>query len=82
MFVLKNAEELNKLFLRNKEMDILLNVEDRNLFHYLINEISEDGCSHLLQTFLTLQVNKTIQYFSGNINYGRIFNISGESLFH
>lgn len=56
MFVLKNAEELNKLFVRNKEMNMLLNTEDRNILNNLLNEVSKAGYSHLLQTFLALQV--------------------------
>lgn len=56
MLVLKNAEKLNNLFMRNKDVNMLLNAKDRDMFHDLINELSKDDYSHLLQTFLTLQV--------------------------
>lgn len=56
MSVLKNAEELNKLFMRNKDMNKLLIEEDRNMLHNLINNLSEDNPSTSLQTFLALQV--------------------------
>lgn len=56
MSVLKNAEELNKLFMRNKDMNKLLIEQDRNTLHNLINNLSEDNCSTSLQTFLALQV--------------------------
>ncbi|XP_025405268.1 uncharacterized protein LOC112679609 isoform X3 [Sipha flava] len=57
MFVLKNAEELNQLFMRNKDMSMLLDEKDRNILHEFINElqITKDNCLSLLKTFLTLQ---------------------------
>lgn len=57
MFVLKNAEELNKLFMRNKDMSILLDEKDRSTLHELINELPDnDISSSLLKKILTLQV--------------------------
>lgn len=56
MFVWKNVEELNALFMRNKDLNILLNEKDRQILHDLINELSQDNFSNSLQTFLSLQV--------------------------
>jgi len=56
MFIFNNAEELNELFIRNKDMNILLNNEDRYTLNNLIKELSENNCSNLLQIFLKLQV--------------------------
>lgn len=69
MFVLNNAEELNELFMRNKDLNMLLNEKDRETLHDLINKLSKDNCSKLLQTFLSLQVIHTFLY------YCKIFNI-------
>lgn len=71
MFVLKNAEELNKLFMRNKDMSILMDENDRNTFHELINELPTDSCSNPLHTFLALQV-----IYYRFTNYYKIFNIN------
>lgn len=54
MFLNKNAEELNELLLRNKDMSMLLNEKDRSTLDNLINELSRD--SNLLKTILGLQV--------------------------
>jgi len=56
MFIFNNAEELNELFIRNKDINILLNNEDRYTLNNLIKELSENNCSNLLQIFLKLQV--------------------------
>lgn len=56
MFILRNAEELNKLFLRNKDVKMLLSKEDRDTLDDLIKELSEDDYLSSLQTFLSLQV--------------------------
>jgi len=56
MFVLNNAEELNKLFIRNKDMNMLLNEKDRSELLNMINELPEDHCLNSIQTFLALQV--------------------------
>lgn len=56
MVVWKNAEELNALFMRNKDLNILLNEKDRQILHDLINELSQDNFSNSLQIFLSLQV--------------------------
>lgn len=56
MFFFKNAEELNALFMRNKDMNMLLNEKDRSTLDNLINKLSEDIDSNLLKTILELQV--------------------------
>lgn len=56
MFFLNNAEELNKLFLRNKDINMLLNYEDRNTLIDFIKNVSKENYSNLLQAFLGLQV--------------------------
>lgn len=56
MFLYKNAEELNKLLIRNKDMSMLLNEQDRSTLDNLINELSKDINSNLLKTILELQV--------------------------
>lgn len=56
MYVLKNAEELNILFMRNKDISVLLDENDRNILHELINDFTTDSCSNPIQTFLALQV--------------------------
>lgn len=63
MFILKNAEELNNLFTRNKEINMLLDKSDRNALHDLINEVSEENCSNSLRTFLALQVGSNMFIF-------------------
>jgi len=74
MFVLNNAEELNKLFMRNKDINMLLNEKDRNELHNMINELPEYHCLNLIHTFLALQVKYSF------LNYCKMFNIviSGE----
>lgn len=56
MFLYKNAEKLNELLIRNKDMSMLLNEQDRNALDNLINELSKDINSNLLKTILGLQV--------------------------
>jgi len=56
MFLYKNAEELNELLIRNKDMSILLNEQDRSSLDNLINELSKDINFNLLKTILGLQV--------------------------
>lgn len=56
MLILKNAEELNNLFMRNKDMNSLLNGQDRKLLNNLFDELSKENCSDIVHTFLTLQV--------------------------
>lgn len=57
MILFKKVEELNKLFIRNKDMSILLNEQDRKTLDNLIDELSEaDINSNLLKTILGLQV--------------------------
>jgi len=76
MILFKKVEELNELFIRNKDMSMLLNEKDRRTFDNLINELSEkDINSNLLKTILGLQV-----YIFLFLNYYKIFNtkISGE----
>jgi len=75
MILFKKVEELNELFIRNKDMSMLLNEKDRRALDSLINEISEEDNSNLLKTILGLQV-----YIFLFLNYYRIFNtiISGE----
>lgn len=76
MILFKKVEELNELFIRNKDMSMLLNEKDRRTLDSLINEISEkDINSNLLKTILGLQV-----YIFLFLNNYRIFNtiISGE----
>jgi len=77
MFLYKNAEELNELLIRNKDMTMLLNERDRSTLDNLINELSKDINSNLLKTILGLQVHTT--HFSV-LSYYKIFNIiiSGE----
>ncbi|KAL5236081.1 hypothetical protein ACI65C_003491 [Semiaphis heraclei] len=59
MILFKKVEELNKLFIRNKDMSILLNEQDRKTLDNLIDELSEaDINSNLLKTILGLQENK------------------------
>lgn len=58
MIPFKKVEELNELFIRNKDMSMLLNEKDRRSLDNLINELSgEDINSNLLKTILGLQVN-------------------------
>ncbi|VVC43188.1 Hypothetical protein CINCED_3A017688 [Cinara cedri] len=57
MFILKNAEELNNLFIRNKEMNVLLREQDRKTLYDLIDKLSKDNCSDIFLTFLALQEN-------------------------
>jgi len=57
MILFKKVEELNELFIRNKDMSMLLNEKDRRTLDCLINEISEEDInSNLLKTILGLQV--------------------------
>lgn len=56
MLILKYAEQLNDLFLRNKDLHVLLNEEDRITLHDLLDELSENNGSSSLHTFLSLQV--------------------------
>ncbi|XP_022170246.1 uncharacterized protein LOC111033684, partial [Myzus persicae] len=59
MIPFKKVEELNELFIRNKDMSMLLNEKDRRSLDNLINELSgEDINSNLLKTILGLQENK------------------------
>lgn len=53
---MNNAEELNKLFMRNKNINMLLSYEDRHTLEDLINIITKNNHLNLLQTFLMLQV--------------------------
>lgn len=53
---MNNAEELNKLFMRNKNINMLLSYEDRHTLEYLINIFTKNNHLNLLQTFLMLQV--------------------------
>lgn len=53
---MNNAEELNKLFMRNKHINMLLSYEDRHTLEDLINIITKNNHLNLLQTFLMLQV--------------------------
>lgn len=76
MILFKKVEKLNELFIRNKNMSMLLNEKDRRTLDNLINELSEEDInSNLLKTILRLQV-----YIFLFLNYYRIFNtiISGE----
>lgn len=76
MILFKKVEELNELFLRNKDMSVLLNEKDRKTFDNLINELSgEDINSNLLKTILGLQV-----YIFLFLNYYKTLStiISGE----
>lgn len=52
----RNAEELNKLFMRNNDVKMLLSKVDRYTLDELIKELSEEDYSSSLQTFLSLQV--------------------------
>lgn len=70
MFILNNAEELNNLFMRNKDLHVLLNEKDQETLHDLINELSEDNSLNSLHTFLSLQV---IHIF---LNFCKIFDIT------
>jgi len=57
MILFKKVEELNELFIRNKDMSMLLNEQDRKILDNLIDELSEaDINSNLLKTILGLQV--------------------------
>jgi len=56
MILYKNAEELNELLIRNKDISMLLNEQDRSTLDNLINELSKDINSNLLKTILGLQV--------------------------
>lgn len=56
MFILKNAEELNSLFMRNKDVNVLLSEQDKNILYDLFEKLSKDNYSNIVQTFLTLQV--------------------------
>lgn len=56
MFLFKNVEDLNELFVRNKDISILLNEKDRSTLNNLIKELSEDINSNLVKTILGLQV--------------------------
>ncbi|KAL4091999.1 hypothetical protein QTP88_026590 [Uroleucon formosanum] len=59
MILFKKVEELNELFIRNKDMSMLLNEKDRRTLDNLINELSEEDInSNLLKTILGLQENK------------------------
>uniref|UniRef100_A0A2S2NBR7 Fanconi anemia group A protein n=1 Tax=Schizaphis graminum TaxID=13262 RepID=A0A2S2NBR7_SCHGA len=58
MFLFKNVEVLNELFIRNKDMSMLLDEKDRDTLDNLIIEFSKDTNSNLLKTILGLQENE------------------------
>lgn len=61
MILFKKVEELNELFIRNKDMSMLLNEKDRRTLDNLINELSEEDInSNLLKTILGLQVHFSV----------------------
>jgi len=60
MFLFKNVEELNELFIRNKDMSMLLDEKDRGTLDNLIIEFSKDTNSNLLKTILGLQVHNIL----------------------
>lgn len=53
---MNDAEKLNKLFMRNKDINMLLSYEDRHILEDSIKIITKNNHLNLLQTFLTLQV--------------------------
>ncbi|XP_050436466.1 Fanconi anemia group A protein homolog [Adelges cooleyi] len=57
MFLIKNVEELNDLFLRNSEMYLLLNEKDRKTFYDFTNTLNKFGNLKPLWSFLLLQEN-------------------------